>query len=123
MQIQSQQLFNTGLGDSYLIAKNFFFLLCFNLLSVSLDNSWWLCLASWKEKSCTAGLLPGCIHRGDHSATQSLEIAPEHLIRLHILCNILCIIYSTIDCVMHLSVIIYYIQLYSMTWFIAATIY
>lgn len=25
MQIQSQQLFNTGLGDSYLIAKNFFF--------------------------------------------------------------------------------------------------
>lgn len=122
MPIQSQQLFNIGLDDSYLVVK-IFFLLCFILFSISLDNSWWLCLAGWKEESCTTGLIPGCIHRGNHSVTQSLEIAPEHFIRLHILCDILCTIYSTINCVMHLSVIIYYVQLYNMTWFTAATIY
>lgn len=55
------------------------------------------------EESCTSGLFPDVFMKDTFSdLDQSLEIAPEHLIRLHVIRNILCVTYSTLDRMMQL---------------------
>lgn len=81
----------------------FVFLLRFILVSTWLDNSWWSCLANREEKvALLVCSLMSSWKRPFRDLDQSLDIAPEHLVKLHIIGTILRVIYNTIDRLMYL---------------------